>query len=205
MGVLKGPLSVRRYRVKGEPPEGFRLKYSDALEAHAFRNPASQTHREEVVGWVEQANMLDTDFQDINRWFWEPYAVFTLRMDKKVLPAKWVKAMRDQRVREWCENNGQRVAPAAVKRDIKEAVETHLLSKTMPRVQLTEVCWNLDEGWVLLHSLSVRVNDVFRKRFHATFGLELHAEHPLEWLPEELATSLEGLGASDFRRRADVG
>jgi DNA recombination-dependent growth factor C len=201
MAILKGPMSVRRYRVKGKPPEGFRLKYSDALDAHAFREPASTTHREEVVGWVESKNMLEQDFADINRWFWEPYALFTLRMDKKVLPVKWVKALRDQRVREWCENNAQEIAPSAVKRDIKDAVETQLLAKTLPRVQLTEICWNIDEGWLLFHSLSVRVNDVFRKRFHATFGIELHAEHPLEWIPEELALSLEGMGATDFRRR----
>jgi len=194
-------MTVRRYRVKGQPPEGYRLKYSDALEAHAFRSPASVTHREEVVGWVESNNMLNKEFGDINRWFWEPYALFSLRLDKKVLPAKWVKAFRDQRVQEWCENNGQRIAPSAVKRDIKEAVETELLAKTLPRVQLTEVCWNVDEGWLLFHSQSVRVNDIFRKRFHATFGLELHAEHPLEWLSEDLAVALEGVGASDFRRR----
>ena len=204
MAILKGPMSVRRYRLKDEPPEGFRLKYSDALEAHAFREPHSVTHREEVMGWVEHANMLDTNFQDINRWFYEPYALFTLRLDKKILPTKWVKAMRDQRVAEWCELNAQRMAPSAVRRDIKEAVEAELLAKTMPRVQLTEVCWNIDEGWVLLLSQSTRVNDIFRKRFHATFGLELHAEHPLEWLPEDLAVALEGVGATDFRRRNDV-
>lgn len=201
MGILKGPMTVRRYRVKGEAPEGFRMKYSDALEAHAFREPGSLTHREEVVGWVESENMLYQNFGDINRWFLEPYALFSLRLDKKVLPIKWVRALRDQRVREWCEGKGQENAPSSVKRDIKDAVETQLLAKTLPRVQLTEVCWNIDECWLLFNSQSVRVNDIFRKRFHATFGLELHAEHPLEWLPEDLATALEGVGATDFTRR----
>ncbi len=201
MAILKGSMTVRRYRVKGEAPEGFRMKYSDALESHSFREPTSLTHREEVVGWVESENMLYQNFSDINRWFWEPYAVFSLRMDKKVLPVKWVRALRDQRVREWCEGQGQQMAPSSVKRDIKDAVETELLAKTLPRVQLTEVCWNIDERWLLFSSQSVRVNDIFRKRFHATFGLELHAEHPLEWLPEDLATGLEGLGATDFKRR----
>ena len=205
MAILKGPMTVRRYRVSGDVPEGFRLMYSDALSAHAFREPHSTSHREEVVGWVEGGNMLDTNFEDINRWFWEPYAFFTLRMDKKVLPAKWVRAMRDKRVADWCEHNAQRIAPGAVRRDIKDAVENELLAKTLPRVQLTEVCWNVDEGWLLFHSQSVRLNDVFRKRFHATFGMELHAEHPLEWLSEDLASALEGVGATDFRRRDNVG
>jgi len=201
LAILKGPMTVRRYRVKGEAPEGFRMKYSDALESHSFREPGSLTHREEVVGWVESENMLYQNFSDINRWFWEPYAVFCLRMDKKVLPVKWVRALRDQRVREWCEGQGQEIAPSSVKRDIKDAVETELLAKTLPRVQLTEVCWNIDERWLLFNSQSVRVNDIFRKRFHATFGLELHAEHPLEWLSEDLSTALEGVGATDFKRR----
>lgn len=201
MAILKGPMTVRRYRVNGEAPEGFRMKYSDALEAHSFREPASLTHREEVVGWVESKNMLYQNFSDINRWLWEPYAMFSLRMDKKVLPVKWVRALRDQRVREWCEGQGQQMAPSSVKRDIKDAVETELLTKTLPRVQLIEVCWNVDEGWLLFNSQSVRVNDIFRKRFHATFGLELHAQHPLEWLPENLATQMEGVGATDFKRR----
>ena len=58
MGIFKGALSVRRYRVDGEAPDGFRDLWRDALDAHAFRPPLSALHKEEIAGWVLAHNLL---------------------------------------------------------------------------------------------------------------------------------------------------
>ena len=58
MGILKGGLSVRRYRAEA-PPEDFRDRYIVALEDNAFREPLTETHKEQRVGWVQVHNLLD--------------------------------------------------------------------------------------------------------------------------------------------------
>ena len=61
MGILKGPLTARRYNVVGEVPEAFRVTYPEALNQYAFREPFSKVSKEEVFGWVLSRNLLDTD------------------------------------------------------------------------------------------------------------------------------------------------
>ena len=96
MGVLKGGLSVRRYRAE-QPPEGFRDTYIAALEENQFRDALTEVHKEQRVGWCQVHNLLDTTFQDTNRWLYNQYAVFALRIDKKVLPAKLFQAHLQKR------------------------------------------------------------------------------------------------------------
>lgn len=204
MGILKGALSVRRYRTDGEPPEGFRDSYVAALESNAFRDALSPVHKEERVGWAQIHNLLDTDFVDLNRWLYNQYAVFALRVDKKVLPAKFFKAHLEKRVQGWCQQNNKERCPAAVKKELKELLEAEMLQQTLPRVQLYEVGWNLVEGWVLFHNSSELANDKFRKLFHRTFGLVLIPHDPLDFVADrpDLAEALVGSGASDLRPEA---
>lgn len=185
MGILTGALSVKRFRVVGEVPDGFRDAYRDGLNAHAFREPLTPLGREEVEGWVQVHNLLDTDFTDFNRWLYEPYAVFALRVDKKTLPARLVRAMLTKRCEAWCEERGVARCPASARNELKEALEDELLQRTLPRVALTEACWNLPAGYLLLTSSSETVVDRFRKRFFQTFGLRLAPWSPLDWLETE--------------------
>lgn len=200
MGIMKGALTARRYSVEGDVPEGFRVTFVDMLNAYGFRDPASRTSTEEHYGWVLTQNLLDSDFEDLNAWLYGQYAVFQLRVDKKVLPANYFKAHLEKNIQAWCEENGAKAAPRGVKTELKEQLEFEWLSRAFPRVKVTEVCWNVAEGWVLFGSLSERENDRFRKLFHQTFGMQLHATNPLDLLgDDDLAHALEQTGGSELR------
>ncbi|MCB9758996.1 MAG: recombination-associated protein RdgC [Alphaproteobacteria bacterium] len=200
MGILKGPMTARRYIALGEVPDGFRERYVEALNANAFREPFSKTSKEETVGWVSSHNLLDTDFTDLNMWLYNQYALFSLRVDKKSLPANLFRATLEQRGRQWCEEHGQERLPRSVKNELKDNLEFEWLQRTLPRVQVTEVVWNVVEGTVLYHSLSQASNDRFRKLFHRTFGLALEAVNPLDLITDDtLAAALERTGGSDLR------
>lgn len=202
MGILKGALTARRYTVLGETPEGFRITYADAMNAYAFRDPGSKTSKEETWGWVRSQNLLYTDFDDLNHWLHGHYALFSLRVDKKVLPAAYFRAHLERSIAEWCVENGAKVAPRGVKSEIKERLEFEWLQKALPRVKVMEVCWNMAENTVLFANVSDRENDRFRKLFHQTFGLRLQATNPLDLLAdEELALALEQTGGSDLEVR----
>lgn len=199
MGILSGALTARRYVAVGEVPEGFRDSYIERLNAAAFQEPFSKVKKEETVGWVLNRNLLDNDFSDLNEWLYNQYAYFCLRVDKKSLPANLFRATLDQRGRAWCAEHGQERLPRSVKSELKDELEFEWLQRTLPRVQVTEVVWNIVDGTVLFHSLSEANNDRFRKLFLSTFDIELRPVNPLDFLDAELAMALERTGGSDLR------
>jgi len=194
MSMLTGALTVRRFRVEGQVPEGFRDSWRDQLNDLAFREPpTSGGGKEEIEGWVQVHNLLDTNFDDFNRWLYMPYALFALRVDKKTLPAKLFNAHLAKKCEAWAEDNGTERCPASVRTRIKEDLEDEWLRRTLPRAAVTEACWHIDEGWLVLHSHSDGVADRFRKRFYRTFALKLLPWSPLDWLDDtEVSESLLG-------------
>jgi len=202
MGVFKGTLTVRRYRVAGEIPDDFRTLYQEALTENAFQEPFSATHEGEVIGWVQVHNLLETDFSNMNQWLYNNFLVAALRVDRKVLPSKLFKAWLDKRCKEWCAEQQRDHCPARVRSELRETLTLELLPKTLPRVQLFEFCWNILDGWVMFLSTSESGNDKFRKAFRTTFGLNLLPWSPLDFLENspDMAAALQSQGLSNFRR-----
>lgn len=108
-----------------------------------------------------------------------------------MLPANLLKATVEKECVRWCAEKGVERCPNAVKTEIKERIEDEWLRRTLPRVRVTELCWNMREQWLVLHSLSESVGDRVRKRFHQTFGLRLVPWSPLDWMDDE--ATVEGL------------
>ncbi len=193
MGVLSGPMTARRFRVMGDLPEGWRDLFRDKLTEFSFREPPGGVGKEEVEGWVSSHNLLDTDFSDFNRWLYSGtghYGVFTLRADKKSLPAALFKAHLEKKCQEWCLKEGRERTPNAVKNEIKERMEEEWLVRAFPRVALTEILWRIDAGYVLVGASSEKTLDRVRKRFLQTFGLRLVPFSPLDWVDQRTRDDL---------------
>jgi len=207
MGLFKGSLTTRRYRVIGDVPDDFRDSFRDSLENNAFHEPLSATHEGEIVGWTLIQNLLQTDFSDINKWLFNHYLVAALRVDKKVLPSKLFGAHLELRVVEWCAQHNRDRCPSKVKAELKEALTQEMLLKTLPRVQHYEFCWNIVDGWVIFLNTSDGVNDKFRTLFRNTFGLVIAPLSPLDLIEDtpEIAAALESKGVSDYRPEEGLG
>ena len=201
MGALKGGLSARRYQVMGEIPDNFTDDYIEKLNRNAFRDALTAAHKEERLGWVQVHNLLDNEFDDVNVWLYQQYATFSMRVDKKVIPATLFRAMLDKRQKTWCKANNRERVPFNVKAELREALELELLEKTLPRVTIVDVVWNTAEGWVLLNSHSEAQSDRFRKLFHRTFGFILQPFTPMDFLGDlpEVAARLLAAGSTDLR------
>ncbi len=201
MGILKGPLSGRRYRIVGEVPDNFTDDYIHALNTNQHREPQSPAHKGESMGWCQVHNLLDVDFTDINRWLYNQYALIALRVDKKAVPARLLRAHLEKKMEAWCKENNRPKVPAAVKEELKEALEFDMLQKTLPRVQTWEVCWNMQDGWAFFTNDGELPNERFQKLFLRTFGLRAVPWSPLDELTgtEGLAETLVSAGATDLR------
>lgn len=190
MGILGGAMTVRRFRVVGEVPDDFRTVYQERLNEDAFRESPVGQGKEEAEGWVQVHNLLDNEFDDVDKWLYDSYLLFALRVDKKTLPAKLLAAHVAKKCDLWAKEHEQDRCPASERTKIKDALEEEWLARTLPRAAVTEVVWNIQEGWLLLHSQSDGTMDRFRKRFHRTFGMVAIPWSPLDWVDEENRTAL---------------
>ncbi len=150
MGILAGAMTVARFRVVGDLSDGWRDKYRSRLNEFAFQEPPNSPGREEREGWVQVHNLLDTSFDDYNRWLYGDWAVFALRIDKRRLPAKLFKATLEKRCAEWCSERDVDRCPSSVKAELKERLEQEWLSRTLPSVGITEASWCLSGRYLLL-------------------------------------------------------
>ena len=199
MGILKGPMSARRFRVLGEPGEDFREKYVLALNNHAFLEPVTPAGKEELAGWTQFHNLLNTSFDDVSKWSYNQYILFSLRVDKKTLPANLFKATIQKQCDEWCEEHGHERIPRNVKEDFVEDLEARWLKRMLPRVATTEVLWDTDAAIVYVHTHSQKTIDRITKRFYRTFGIELVPMSPLDRVSSNSkTTALAGTTPTPF-------
>lgn len=191
MGILSGAMSVKRYSIDGDIADNFRESWREALNEYAFLESDLEQGKEEREGWVQVHNLLDASFEDLNVWLYNDLAVFALRVDKKTLPANLFRATVQKEADLWCQERGVERCPKTQKDEIKDRIEQAWLKRCLPRVQITEVCINITEKWVLVHSQSSNTLDRIQKRFLQTFGLKLQPWSPMEWLVS--AETIDGL------------
>ncbi len=203
MGALKGGLSARRFQVVGEIADHalWTAEAVEKLNQNAFRDALTAVHKEERLGWAQVHNLLDTEFDDVNHWLYQQYATFSMRVDKKVIPATLFRAMFQKRQQAWCKANNRERVPFSVKAELREALETELLERTLPRITIVDVIWNTHEGWVLFTSHSEAQADRFRKLFLRTFGFVLMPFTPLDYVADlpDVAARLLSVGSTDLR------
>ena len=204
MGILSGAMSVKRFSFEGQIPDNFREDWRTALNDHAFLDSDLEQGKEEREGWVLAHDLLESSFADLNQWLYNDILIFALRVDKKSLPANLFKATVQKEVRFWCEERSVERCPKAQKDEIKDRIEQQWLKRTLPRVQLTEVCINITEKWVLVHSQSANTLERVRKRFFQTFGLKLEPWSPMEWIDvPDLVDGLMGQAPSVLGERGE--
>ena len=183
MPILSGAMSVRRFRVVGALPENWRDVFRERLEEHAFKDNPIEVGKEDREGWVQIHNLLENSFEDFDKWLYNDLILLSLRVDKKTLPAKLLKATLEKEYANWCELNGRKRCPKDVREEIKDRIESQWLKRALPRVATTDLCLNLKDNYVILHSLSDSAADRVRKRFYATFGLRMVPYGPLDAFP----------------------
>ena len=187
MSILKGALSATPYRVgtigDGEVPTLSNDQLLDGLRSYAFRERELQ-NTEPVFGWCSANSVIETSFEDINDCILDRYVLFSLRQDRKRIPTKLFKALLQQRVKAWCEENGRQRCPSSTRGEIKELLEFEMVQKADTDVKAWDVLWNTEQGWVLFDSSAQGTNERFTKLFFETFGVVLRSVTPLD-LPED--------------------
>ncbi|MDR3038251.1 MAG: recombination-associated protein RdgC [Candidatus Adiutrix sp.] len=174
MGLIKGALSLTRYRVREEPPETLTDDYlSGRLAKNAFID-IEPTPEERSLGWVEFFNHLGVDFNPAVYRFGGLLA-FTLRLDTRRLPAPTLGRYCAIREAQYVAQTGRRPNSLA-RKSLKEAVRSELLLRALVNTELMEVAWLYRENEVWLAAAGEKRREVFEELWGRTFGLALQME-----------------------------
>ena len=189
MGLIKGALSLTRYRVIEEPPETLTDKYlSGRLAKNAFLD-IEESPEELSLGWVEFGHHLGTNFNPATYRFGGLFA-FTLRLDTRRLPPAILRRYCALREARYTVQTGRRLN-SLVRREMKEAVRTDLLRRALVSTELMEVAWLHQENEVWLAATGEKRRERFEELWGRTFGLALRMEVlPLTYGLEKLADRL---------------
>ncbi len=176
MGIVKDPLSFSRFSVAGELPENFNSVFNETIRRFAFKQ---SFHSDKVSGWTSIDNLLDTDFQFANYAVGD-YFVFSMRVDKKAIPASLLKIRCLEEERKVKTASGRKFLSRQVREDLKEKVRLELSGMIPPVPSFYEACWSLSGRTVYFCSLSPAPIEEFKDLFKRSFKIELSPFVPWE-------------------------
>ncbi len=181
MGLLKGSFSFMQFEVEGRLPPDFNTFINNRMKANSFRETRN-TAEEKRLGWVSLTDILDTDFENANYALGD-YLIFSLRVDRKVIPPKLLTLKLMEEQRRVLAASGQTRLGKQTNENIKEKIRMELLTKSEPVPSFYDVCWAVGQNKVYFSSLAEKVADDFVDLFKKSFSLGLKRivpqEHPL--------------------------
>ncbi|MEN6375356.1 MAG: recombination-associated protein RdgC, partial [Smithella sp.] len=178
MGLLKGNFSFARFHVEGQLPQAFLNFVNNRIKANSFRETTKSTE-EKRLGWVSVTDVLDADFESAN-YVLGDYLIFSLRIDRKIIPPKLMKIKVMEEERQFLAESGKERINKQITNGIRDKVKLELLSKLDPVPSFYDVCWALGQNTVYFSSLSDKIADDFVDLFKKTFSLSL-----IRLLPED--------------------
>ncbi|MDX9746349.1 MAG: recombination-associated protein RdgC [Syntrophales bacterium] len=178
MGILKGPLTFTRYEIAENLPDRFLDFARERLVRHAFSG-LETSERTKIVGWTGLEDILDTRFDD-SRHVKGDFLLFSLRVDRKTVPASLLKVEAMTAERRYLAETGRDRLYREQKQDIRDRLHLSILQQSLPIPSFYDVCWSLSGQWLVFTSLAELANLDFLEIFKETFGFI-----PVPYLPWE--------------------
>lgn len=181
MGFMSNTVSMFQYQVLGDLPPNHEEWAQECLMKNAFK-PIDATADEESVGWVSMEDQLDFTFDNINTFSRGDYLVFTLRRDRRTVPAALLKNMVAQECQRWLRAHSHlKGVPSQKRVEIRENLTASLMTKALPIPSAVDIIWNTATGILNVASLNTKVLDLLEDEFRETFtGLTLMPIHPMK-------------------------
>jgi DNA recombination-dependent growth factor C len=170
MGLISSSHSVSRYHIDG--------KIDGPVTEHVLNNlvkysiPAIENEYDEIsAGWVPLESPYHPDFSKFSFQF-GTYFLFSLRIDKKSIPAKLIQKYMAIEIEKKKEKSGRDFVSKNEKTEIKEQVTDILMHKIPAIPSIYDVLWNVEENLVYFYTTQKAANELFETIFFKSFGLK---------------------------------
>lgn len=171
MQLLSNTVSLTRYRVEGKPAEPVMDTIRDGLKNQVIReidnDPAAKS-----IGWTESARPFAPDFENAQFMF-GTYVVFSLRIDKKSVPAKVVSKQVNMAAAKRLAETEQTQLSKNEKREIKDSVTHRLYTRIPATPNVYDLVWDCEGGTLWFFSNLKEANEELETLFAKSFRLSL--------------------------------
>jgi recombination associated protein RdgC len=171
MGLLSASVSITRYKVAGDLEKPVIETVAKALKENAISeidDHASQM----TAGWSSFRNPYHPNF-DGSSFAYGPYLLFSLRIDKKSIPAKIIQKHYNIELAKKLAASGREYFSRNEKQMIKDHV-TNILSLRIPATpNVYDVLWNYEGASVWFFSNLKSANEEFESLFFKSFKVSV--------------------------------
>jgi hypothetical protein len=171
MGFLSTTSSITRYFVKGDLETPVTETVANALKANTIREIDRDT-AQTSTGWTSLTTPYSPDFSG-NRFVFGSLFIFSLRIDKKSIPAKVLKKHITQEMAQQTTAAGGGFLSASRKEAIKEKVSDQLSLRTPASPNVFDVVWHYEAHSVWLMTTQKAANEALESLFFKSFKIPL--------------------------------
>ncbi|MFW6011358.1 MAG: recombination-associated protein RdgC [Desulfosalsimonas sp.] len=171
MQLLSSTLSLTRYLVQGKPAGPVMDTVREGLKNQVIReidnDPAAKS-----IGWTESDRPFAPDFEKAQFMF-GTYMVFSLRIDKKSVPAKIVNKHVTMAAAKRLAETEQKQLSKTEKQQIKDEVTDRLYTRVPASPNVYDLVWDCEAGNLWFFSNLKEANEELETLFSKSFRLSL--------------------------------
>jgi len=170
MGLISSTHSVTRYHIDGKIEGSINEKVREGLIKYSI--PKIENEYDEIsAGWTPLESPYNPDFESFSFLF-GTYFVFSLRVDKKSIPAKLIQKYIAMEIEKKKEKSGRDFISKNEKSELKEHVVDILMHKIPAVPSLYDVLWDYEEKNLYLYTTQKAANEFFETIFLKSFKLK---------------------------------
>ncbi|MDM8514691.1 recombination-associated protein RdgC [Desulfobacterales bacterium HSG16] len=171
MSLLSSTVSIARYRVEGIIEAPVLEKIEKGLKKNAISDIENEPEQK-AVGWTSFEDPYVPDF-DGSSFVIGTYMLFSLRIDKKSIPAKVVKKLYTEAVARKMAETGR----DSLSRNEKQGIKDHVINTLnirMPAVPNSyDLLWSVEDSFLWFFSTQKSANEELETIFPKSFGPNL--------------------------------
>ncbi|MCF8110489.1 MAG: recombination-associated protein RdgC [Desulfobacteraceae bacterium] len=171
MQLLSSTLSLTRYLVQGKPAGPIMDTVREGLKNQVIREidnePAAKS-----IGWTESSMPFAPDFEKAQFMF-GTYMVFSLRIDKKSVPAKIINKHVTMAAAKRLAETEQKQLSKTEKQQIKDEVTDRLYTRVPASPNVYDLVWDCEAGALWFFSNLKEANEELETLFSKSFRLSL--------------------------------
>ena len=177
MGAFSGSLTYKLFFAQDDPPDNWQNLYVERVNLHAFDDLMPDDDDDESIGWVPLERPLETQF-DLPDLTYDHFVNLGLRRDRYALPKALLDANIAEAEEEFLLKNDKEKLSKYEREDIEHMVTRRLREKTLPKMRVIDMSWNLNSGRVRFWSHANKLGELFQNLFQETFQMKLMPASP---------------------------
>ncbi|MFO7715375.1 recombination-associated protein RdgC [Desulfosarcina sp.] len=171
MGILSSSVSITQYHVEGKIQDPVLKSVAQGLKKQSVEE-IDNASSDKAVGWTCFNDPFNIDF-DKGLFLIGPHFVFSLRIDKKSIPAKVVQKHYSLEMNKRLKTSGREFLSKTEKKEIKDHI-IHLLNLRIPATpNIYDLIWNYESNTLWFFSNLKSANEELETLFTRTFKLKL--------------------------------